>query len=223
MSLRIRLAALAALVITMAAQPAVAQRRVGATVAAGYAAGLDSPVLQDGALALHGSLWLERPSGIEFGLGGGWDRYEDRLATTGGLFLDPVNNSVGTTNCTGCIAGSSEQATRNTGRYLTPSIRVRAREGAVRPWASVGLGVYSLRSVVRTAFLPTAGGAARNPFTGTTDDLAPGGNLFVGLGVPIGARVTLDAVAQLHGAVVTGNDFVGGAGWAVFGAGLTIR
>lgn len=225
MSARPRVTAIVAALAAAAlvATPALAQRRVGFTVAGGYAAGLDSPVLKDGSLGVHASVWLERPSGIEFGLGGGWDRYEDRTLATPGLFLNPANNSVGTANCTGCIAVTGEQEVRNTGRYLTPSIRVRAREGSVRPWASVGLGVYSIRNFTRTAFQPVGGGAPRLPFSNTTDDLAPGGNLIVGLGVPLGARVTIDAVAQLHGAFLIGDDFAGGAGYATFGAGVTIR
>lgn len=220
---RAALCILALAAATLIVTPATAQRRVGLTVAGGYAAGLDAPVLKDGGLGIHAGVWLERPSGIEFGLGGGWDRYEDRSLTTAGLFLNPANNSVGTANCTGCIAVTGEQEVRSTGRYLTPSIRVRARAGGVRPWASVGLGVYSIRNFSRTAFVPVGGGAPRLPFSNTTDDLAPGGNLIAGLGVPLGARVTIDAVAQLHGAIITGNDFFGGAGYASFGAGVTIR
>lgn len=92
---------------------ASAQSTLGGMLAAGYAAGLDTPVLADGALSVRGAVWIEQRAGLELGLMVGRDQFEDRTVRTAGLYRNPVTGGIGTTPCTGCIAGAFEQRSRD--------------------------------------------------------------------------------------------------------------
>lgn len=223
MSTRIRIA-LAATLLTFGLQAAAsAQTRIGGSIAGGYNGGLESPFMESGSWGVNGAIWLEKSSGIEFGFGVGYDRYRDLTTTTNGLFLDPSNGSISTSACAGCIAGRIDQRSRNYALYATPMIRLRQRTGPVRPWVAAGLGIYSVRDRDNSTFVPTTGTSPVPPFSNDTDDLAAGGNLTVGLAVPVGARLSIDLVTQVHGAFLVGDDYAGGTGYGRIGLGVTFR
>jgi hypothetical protein len=200
-----------------------AQARFGVMLAGGYAAGVDSPVLADGALGLRAAVWLKRRTGVEFGVAVGRDNFEDRTLVTRNLYFDPASGGVGTSQCAGCLAGSAEQRTRMTDWYVTPTLTIRRRTGALQPYASVAVGAYQVRERRDNRFLPTASATATGASSFTSRKWTAGGAVSAGARLPIHARIALDVSTQLHGAALIGNDYAGGTGYAVFAVGVAMR
>jgi hypothetical protein len=134
---------------------AVAQPHLRGQAAGGYAAGIDSPVLRDGSRSWRTSVWLDRASGAEFGLAIGQDQSEDRTQRTPDLFFDPVGRGTGTQQCVGCLPGTASVRTTISSWYVAPSVSLRQRDGAVRPYLTLALGAYRVRDVRDTRFLPS--------------------------------------------------------------------
>jgi hypothetical protein len=213
----------ALLAIAACASSGRAQPTLGGRLSAGYAAGVDSPVLADGAMSAHAAVWLNRRSGAEFGVAIGRDQFEDRRLVTGALFFNPVSGGVGTATCAGCVAGSAEQRTRMSDWYVTPTITLRRRSGLLQPYATLAAGAYQIHEVRDNRFLPSSGAAAVGASTFTTRKWTAGGSVTLGARVPLGSRIALDVASQLHGAALIGNDYAGGTGYGVLALGISVR
>lgn len=199
-----------------------AQARLGGTVAAGYAAGVDAPSLADGGASLRLALWRTRASGIEFGVQAGVDRHEQRTAAVRNLYLDETTGGIGTLDCAGCVPGTMETRVRGTSWHVAPMVQLRRRTGAVRPYAAAAAGLYLLDDDRRTRFLPSSGDAVPAPARTRDRTVTAGGSLTAGARLPLTAAIALDASAALHGAPRLGNDFIGGTVHAVFALGLSV-
>ncbi len=201
-----------------------AQRQFGGGVSVGYAAGLDAPVLADGSLSVRGAIWMARREGLEFGLAVGRNQFEDRTTVTSNLYRNPSTGGIGTAPCTGCVAGDFEQRSREDDGYVTPTITLRAPSRLlVQPYATLGVGLYLMRSRTDSRFLATADGSASGSSNNVTRHRTGGGSLTLGLQMPVNSRLRLDLSSQLQGAALVGNDYAGGRGYAVFAAGVAIR
>lgn len=211
-----------ALVTLFMAPVAVAQRHVGGMLAAGYGTALGAPESTRGGPSVRASVWYERRPGLEFGLAAGRDGFEDRTVTTRGLFRDPATGSVGILPCTGCVAGAQEDRARSMSWYLTPTVTVRASSHVVQPYGALGLGLYRVRDRNDGRFLPTSG-AAPAVRSVTASQSTIGGNLTIGLQVPVLSRIAVDVSSQVHSAARIGNDYAGATSYGVFALGVSLR
>lgn len=209
--------------ITLCSERTPAQSRLAAMATAGYAAGIDSPVMADGSLSLRAAVWVERRSGVDLGVVIGLDRFEDRTLVTGSLFFDPGNGSIGTTRCANCLAGSAAQRIRMQDWYVTPSITVRRRTGPVQPYASLAAGAYRVQEARGNQFRPVNLAGPVGESTVTTRKWTAGGSISLGVRLPVHRRFAIDVSSQLHGAALIGNDYAGGAGYGVVGLGVVLR
>lgn len=192
------------------------------SVMVGYAAGIDAPALRDGSIGLGLAAFRDRARGLEVGVIAGADRHESRRLRTDGLYFDAARPGTSVLPCPGCVPGSLEQRLGESAGYITGALRARLRTGWVRPWVAIGGGLYHLR---RSSLVTFSGGTLRE--FGISNDRSaewrPGGHAGVGLSIPVRGRVQLELLSQLHGALSVGNDYVGGAAYARFATGITVR
>ncbi len=205
------------------AVPSAAQLPLRLQVAAGYAAGVDSPALHNGSWSVRASLWRIRARGAELGLTAGRDQFEDRTLRTGNLFFNPATGSTGTNPCGGCVAGSASVRTVMSDWYVAPAIAIRQRHGVLQPYASFAIGAYRVRDVRDTRFLPASGAPTVGASTITSRRWTAGAHASVGAQVAVSSRVALDVSSQLHGAALIGNDYAGGTAYAVLALGVAVR
>lgn len=222
-----------ALTLSVAATPASAQHRWQPSIRAGYASSFPDGQAGGGSFLVNFALLRETRGLIAWGLEAGFDRHRATTSSVGDLYYVPGVNGVGSCgDVAPCPPGSipvrMDARTRQDALHLSASLRVRPRQGSVRPYLAVGAGAYRLatREARRLFDRDTGVELMAGGFSGavTATHWAPGASLGVGLAAwPGDGRLGFTLEARGHAAAVPLDDGIVGHAWAGLAAGLALR
>ncbi len=169
-----------------------------------------------------------RGSGVaRLGLELGYHRYEAwDLDRPGIFYFDPATETeyLCPPDCSVGIPTTARDGRSGSAVQATVQLRLQGLGEGPRPYATVGLGGYAVRAESRWSRRDASGTVIqRLPSRAPGRALAGGGNVGLGVLVPLGRGWGLDVGGRLHGFALVGDDYVGGEGFGALMLGIVRR